>query len=226
MPSRSTKASASRTSAERLESRRSNRQAEILRAAGHELLLAGYSGASLDNVAEAVHVSKATLYHYFPTKQALYLAWVDMVHSAAMSRILPPSEDEALDPEQRLRAMVKAEVLVFATDFPDYARVFLHGMDWPPELGGVIIEHRTRLEGLFREVIDEGIEQGLFSVSNATVARHCLQGCLAYIPEWFRSDGALSAQQLGDEVAVMVLRLLGARGAEAGAPALAAQKSA
>lgn len=202
------------SSAERLERRRSNRQAEILRAAGHELLAASYSGASLDNVAEAVHVSKATLYHYFPTKQALYLAWVEMVHRAAISRIEPPHEDASLDPVQRLRAMVKAEVVVFASDFPDYARVFLRGMDWPPELGEVIKEHRIELERLFREVISDGMEQGCFTVSNPTVARYCLQGCLAYIPEWFRSDGALSAQELGDEIAVMLLRLLGAEAAE------------
>src|SRR4051812_29461833 len=101
---------APRSSAERLELRRSSRQTEILRAAGHELLVAGYSGASLDNVAAAVHVSKATLYHYFPTKQALYLAWVDMVHREAIAQIVPPREDPALDPAERLRRMIKAEV--------------------------------------------------------------------------------------------------------------------
>jgi AcrR family transcriptional regulator len=198
------------SSAERLEKRRTTRQTEILRAAGHELLVAGYSGASLDNVAETVHVSKATLYHYFPTKQALYLAWVEMVHRHAISRIEPPHDDLSLDPVQRLREMIKAEVVVFASDFPDYARVFLRGMDWPPELGEVIKGHRIQLERLFREVISAGVEEGRFTVSNPTVARHCLQGCLAYIPEWFRSDGELSARELGDEIAAMLLRLLGA----------------
>jgi AcrR family transcriptional regulator len=201
-------------SAERLEKRRSSRQTEILRAAGHELLIAGYSGASLDSVAETVHVSKATLYHYFPTKQALYLAWVEMVHRAAIARIRPSHEDASLDPVGRLRAMVKAEAVVFADDFPDYARVFLRGMDWPAELGEVIKGHRIELERLFGEVISEGMEQGCFAVSNPTVARYCLQGCLAYIPEWFRPDGALSAEELGEEIAVMLLRLLGAQAPE------------
>ncbi|MFN8217097.1 MAG: TetR family transcriptional regulator [Solirubrobacterales bacterium] len=202
------------SSAERLEARRSSRRAEILRAAGHELLVAGYSGAALDDVAAAVHVSKATLYHYFPTKQALYLAWVKMVHRSAIARIEPAHEDPALDPAQRLAAMVKAQVVVFASDFPDYARVFLRGMDWPPELGEVIRGHRIQLERLFGEVIADGIERGQFTVSDPTVARFCLQGCLAYIPEWFHADGPLSAQQLGDEIAVMSLRLLGAEAPE------------
>src|ERR1700761_2102444 len=120
-------ANTSEASAERLRQRGANPQAEILRAAGRELLNAGYSGASLDNIAEAVFVSKATLYHYFPTKKDLYLAWLEMVHTAAMGRIMPASELD-LDPAERLRSMVVAEVLVFATDFPDYARVFLRGM--------------------------------------------------------------------------------------------------
>lgn len=206
---------ATSSAAERLELRRSSRQTEILKAAGLELLSAGYSGASLENVAETVHVSKATLYHYFPTKQALYLAWVEMVHRGAIARIVPAHEDAARDPVERLRAMVKAEVIVFANDFPDYARVFLRGMDWPPELGEVIKGHRIQLEGLFRDVISDGVERGSFTVSSPTVARYCLQGCLAYIPEWFRGDGELSAQELGDEIAVMILRLLGARDGDA-----------
>lgn len=197
-------------SAERLKQRRSNRQTEILRAAGRELLTAGYSGASLDNIAEAVFVSKATLYHYFPTKQALYLGWLEMVHTAAMGLITPASELDDVAAE-RLRRMVTAEVLVFVSDFPDYARVFLRGMDWPDELSEVIHTHREELEHLFREVISEGIENGEFDVPNATVARHCLQGCLAYIPEWYRPNGSLSPQEVGEVVAIMALRLLGTK---------------
>jgi AcrR family transcriptional regulator len=199
----------SEASAERLKRRRSNRQGEILRAAGRELLNTGYSGASLDNIAEGVFVGKATLYHYFPTKEALYQAWLEMVHKGAMGRIVPAFEGEG-KPIDRLHAMVVAEVLVFATDFPDYARVFLRGMDWPDDLGAVIHQHREELEYLFRQVITEGTEQGELDVPNATVARHCVQGCLAYIPEWFHPHGSMTANEVGDAVATMLLRMVGA----------------
>jgi AcrR family transcriptional regulator len=202
---------ASEASAERLQRRRSSRQNAILRAAGAELLGAGYSGASLDRIAEAVFVSKATLYHYFPTKRDLYMSWVNMVHTEATRR-LEPIASSGLDPVDRLRALVVEEVLLLTTDFPDYASVFMRGADWPEELSVVIHEHREQHEHIFRTAIADGIEAGVFAVPNATVARHCVQGCLAYIPEWFRGDGELSATEVGEAIATMVLRLLDAHG--------------
>jgi AcrR family transcriptional regulator len=198
----------SEASEERLRRRRSSRQEEILRAAGRELLKAGYSGASLDNIAEAVHVSKGTLYHYFPTKEALYEAWMEMVHKGAMARILPAFELDA-SPVERLREMIVAEALIFTADLPDYARVFLRGMDWPRDLNVIIREQQAELGDLFRQVIAEGVEAGDLKVANETVARHCVQGCLAYIPEWFRPEGSLNPREVSDAVAAMVMGLLG-----------------
>jgi AcrR family transcriptional regulator len=200
----------SAASAERLRQRRSTRQTAILRAAGAELLAAGYLGANLDKVAEAVFISKATLYHYFPTKRDLYLAWLDMVHTAATQRIEPIASSD-LDPVARLRAMIIEEVSLLTTEFPDYARVFMRGMDWPEDLRGVIQSHRDAHENLFRSAIEAGIASEALSVPDVSVARGCVQGCLAYIPEWYRSDGRLSAVEVGEAIAEMVLRLLGAK---------------
>ena len=47
---------------------------QVLRGA-HEVFMAhGYEGANVDAIAKAAHVSKATLYSYFPDKRALFAA--------------------------------------------------------------------------------------------------------------------------------------------------------
>jgi AcrR family transcriptional regulator len=194
----------------RLERRREARKQAILRAAGAELARAGFSRASLDDIAERVAVTKATLYHYFANKEALYQAWMDDVSAEVQERMTAAASVNGTATE-RLRNLARGEVLILTTDFPDYARLFMSDLDWPEAFRDQIRELRRSHEGHFRSVIAEGIESGEFNPVDETVARYCLQGALVYVPEWFRSDGPLSAEDLADRVADTVVRLFTAR---------------
>ena len=174
----------------RLELRREARKQVILRAAGAELARAGYSRASLDDIAEHVHVTKATLYHYFANKEELYEAWMDDVTAQVNARLGAAVTDGTA--KERLWQLANAEVLILTTDFPDYARLFMAGVDWPESFQEKIRELRRTHEANFRKVIDDGVANGEFDAADETVARYCLQGALAYVPEWYRSGGRLS----------------------------------
>lgn len=51
------------------------RKVEQVLKGAHEIFMAhGYEGANVDAIAKAAHVSKATLYSYFPDKRALFAA--------------------------------------------------------------------------------------------------------------------------------------------------------
>jgi TetR/AcrR family transcriptional regulator of autoinduction and epiphytic fitness len=194
----------------RLELRREARKITILRAAGAELARAGFSRASLDDIAEHIHVTKATLYHYFANKEALYLAWMDHASDEVNGR-LEASVDPAQPPKQRLWELANAEVLILTADFPDYARLFMAGVDWPDALQERIRELRRRHEAHFRAVVDDGIASGEFQVADAAVARYALQGALAYLPEWYRGSGRLSPEDFAAAMADTVIRLFGVK---------------
>ncbi len=203
-PKRSAKA-AGEENPSRLELRREARKQVILRAAGAELARAGYSRASLDDIAEHVHVTKATLYHYFANKEELCQAWMDDVTARVNARL-----DSAVttgSAKERLWQLANAEVLILTTDFPDYARLFMAGVDWPESFQQKIRELRRTHEANFRQVIDDGVASGEFEVADETIARYCLQGALAYVPEWYRSGGRLSAEDLAASVADALVRI-------------------
>lgn len=189
----------------RLELRREARKQVILRAAGAELARAGYSRASLDDIAEHVHVTKATLYHYFANKEELYQAWMDDVTSQVNARLEEAVTDGSA--KERLWQLSNAEVLILTTDFPDYARLFMAGVDWPDSFQAKIRELRRTHEAHFRKVIDDGVANGEFNAADETVARYCLQGALAYVPEWYRTGGRLSAEELAASMADAVVRI-------------------
>src|SRR5512147_1118532 len=53
------------------------RRREILTAAAATFARHGYRGTSLDRVATTLGMGKSSLYHYFPTKEALFTALAD-----------------------------------------------------------------------------------------------------------------------------------------------------
>jgi AcrR family transcriptional regulator len=193
----------------RLELRRETRKQAILRAAGAELARAGYSRASLDDIAEHVHVTKATLYHYYANKEELYRAWMDDV-SAQVNTRLDAAVGEG-PARKRLWRLANAEVLILTTDFPDYARLFMAGVDWPEPFQERIRELRRTHEENFRRVIDDGVANGEFDAPDETIARYCLQGALAYVPEWYRAGGRLGSEELAASVADAVVRIFTSR---------------
>ena len=81
----------------------------------------GYGGTSMRKVAEYLGLSKSALYHYFPTKEALFLASTKQVMAAFEVDLVNPefSEEENL---QQLTDILRKE---FATEMAlvfDYLR--------------------------------------------------------------------------------------------------------
>ncbi len=80
----------------------------------------GYGGVSMRKVATHLGVSKSALYHYFPTKEALFLAATQEV----MKTVAVPQTSDAT-PEDRLSALAEAMAPTFGGEMAllfDYLR--------------------------------------------------------------------------------------------------------
>lgn len=191
----------------RLELRREARKLAILRAAGAEVERVGFSRASLDDIADHVHVTKATLYHYFENKEALFQAWMEHVAAEGNSRLEAALGDSSQSARQRLWNLAYTEVLFMVMEHPDYARLFMIVLDWPDSFQGKLREIRERRDSFFINVINEGIEAGEFEVIDKAVARYSMLGGIAYVPIWYRKDGRLSPEEMAAAVAETTVRM-------------------
>lgn len=116
----------------------SARRAAILEVAGRTFLRHGYTDASMDAIAAEVGGSKSTLYRYFPSKAALFAAYVEEV--GTLVRVALAAVDvEGKEPQAVLEDTARAYLdlilapsalavtrLVMAETgrFPDVARMF------------------------------------------------------------------------------------------------------
>ena len=100
------------------------RKREILAAAAAVFARTGFADTDVQAIADAVGVGKGTVYRYFPTKTALFLAAVDRGLQELAERIDAVILDEARDPLDRFAGAVRAYLAFFA-DRPDMVELFV-----------------------------------------------------------------------------------------------------
>jgi AcrR family transcriptional regulator len=103
---------------------KARRQAEILSAAAAAFARHGFAGTDVQVIADAAGVGKGTVYRYFPTKEALFLAAVDHGLQELTAKMDVITEDPTLDPVDVLRVAVR-EYLAFFHRRPELAELFI-----------------------------------------------------------------------------------------------------
>ena len=121
----SARASSSR-SIERRERRRAQSREEILEGARRVLVRNGIAATTLDAVAEEVGVTKAALYYYFPSKDAILFELMFRGLEASAHAVHDAVESTTGGGEA-LRTIIRETVRVFAPRIDDFRLAFLHG---------------------------------------------------------------------------------------------------
>lgn len=117
----------------------SKRQA-ILTAAKNAFLTHGYSGASMEAIAETAPVSKPTLYNHFRGKQELFAAVISGECEALLSTLCS-AQTELRNPEAGLKAIANAFVdLVYADEALQLYRLIIAEQQNFPELGELLYQ--------------------------------------------------------------------------------------
>jgi AcrR family transcriptional regulator len=93
--------------------KRGRKYADVLKGAREVFLRDGFEGASVDDIARAAGVSKATLYSYFPDKRLLFLE-IARTECARLSEHAREEVDETAPPAEVLR-VVAAKIAGFVT---------------------------------------------------------------------------------------------------------------
>ena len=193
----------------RIERKRRRRVNEILRVAAEVVAERGYSAASLDEVADRLDLAKASLYHYFDSKQALVSACLDTA-AAEVERRLAAIAAEGGSATEVLRRLIIEQLNFTTRDYPELSRLFVRQLEWPAPLLDQIHEWLVRHDRVWKEVIERGVRDGEFAVSvNPAIVRHCLHGALNFVPFWYHPDGKYLPDKAYAHIADTIMLMLG-----------------
>lgn len=183
------------------------RRFEICMTAARTFVERGYQATSVNEVAAAVGVTKAGLYHYIRSKDALLFEIVtlgmDWLDEDVVKVVRPIT-----DTEQRLRETIGRHARLTACNEP-WITALLDEMHALPRVDRRTIQDRKRAYfDLVRRMIRELQAKGRIRGVDATVATYAILGMIIWIPRWFRHRGRLKAEEAAAQVAAIALNAL------------------
>jgi AcrR family transcriptional regulator len=169
---------------------------EILKSAAAAFRRLGYHGATVEQIAAALHMKKGNLYYYFKNKEEILFA----CHQYSLDRlmqILREVRQSGLAADEQLRRLVHAFVHTILDELHGTALLLDLEALTPAHLKAVIVR-RDEFDRGVRTVLEEGMTKGVFARGDQKLLAFALLGAVNWIPRWFNPDGSASSQEIAD----------------------------
>ena len=172
---------------------------EILKSAAAAFRRLGYHGATVEQIAAALHMKKGNLYYYFNNKEEILFA----CHQYSLERLLGllgEVESSGLTPDGKLRRLIVFGVHTILDELHGTA-LFLDLEALSPAHLKTIIAGRDQFDHGLRRLLEEGIRAGVFDRGDVKLRSFALLGALNWIPRWYDPDGPSTSQEIADRFA-------------------------
>jgi AcrR family transcriptional regulator len=187
------------------------KQTAILDAAAAVFMRLGFAGTSLDDISDNYGATKGIIYYHFRNKTTLFFS----VQRRAMEMTRQAIEGAAKGPgtaRERLHRMAFNHALLLMERL-DYLRVAAQGVEFhlssrttaeEREEIAHITELRARNEGLYLDVVTQGIEAREFRRCDPKISVKAMLGSLNWTSRWYQprpGETRADRERLAEEIA-------------------------
>lgn len=170
----------------------------------------GFENTSMNDIAVAANRGRRTLYTYFNSKEEIYFA-VIQTELERLSKRMEEVARKSIPPEEKIVQLIFAhlEVMKEAVYRNGNLRAEFFRDVWKVE---AVRKNFDKNEiNLFRRIMNEGIDKGVFEIRNvrlmAEITHYCLKGC--EVPYIYGRYAVQDAGELYQYVRTMVFKHLG-----------------
>jgi AcrR family transcriptional regulator len=178
---------------------------EILETFTRHIAEVGYDGTNFGTVAAELGVSKGTIVHHFGTKDRILAA----LHERYMRRRITELDvilERLHEPAEQLAAVLHAFIryqVVDRTATVAFQREVVRLSDEAAMAQGRAL--RERYVRMVRQVIEAGVEAGVFRPVDAGLDTLLMFGSAHWAWTWFRPDGTRDVEEVGSALVDLVL---------------------
>jgi AcrR family transcriptional regulator len=164
----------------------------ILDAAEQLFAAQGYANTTVEQIVQALGVTKPFVYYYFSSKQEIFetLAWRPAV---ACFTVLDFPDDDSRPAHEKVKTGI--EQLIRATT--DY-----------------LVRQRELAEHFYERLcalLEEGRDDGWFDFNETRVTAHAACSVSGFLYSWYKPDGRLNVDEIVPELVKTACRALGLR---------------
>lgn len=155
-----------------------DRRSDIIARATDAFVTNGYAGTSMSDLARMIGIQKASLYHHFSSKEALFIACVTEGYEGTVRRLEGIRADASLtDPDRIRAAMTEVYRINLSTPVGRMVTVIVEVAPTIPTVaqafhGGFIARHYAVVTGM----IEDGIARGSFAPIDTMGMQHLIFG--------------------------------------------------
>lgn len=177
---------------------------EILDASAQIFSLKGYHGTSMQDIAAAVNLQKASVYHHVSSKQQILF---ELLNRGL--QILTGKVEDAIanpgPPEDQLRKAIQSYLIALTENQELTSVLLLEYRSLEPEYLVRHVQERDRFEQIWRDLIQSGVDQGAFECEHPSMSARALLGVMNWTVTWFRDGGPMSAGEIADQITDLFL---------------------
>src|SRR5213595_1291063 len=180
------------------------RAAEVYRTAAQMILQKGYDATSVSDIAAALGITKAGLYHYIHGKTQLLFDIMQYGLDELDREVAQPAKKIA-DPEERLRFMIRTHARIVTrgegavTILVDEARALT------PAQNRKITQRKRGYLDFMRRTLEELRDAGKLRPVNFTVAAFGIIAMINWLSRWYQPDGPLTAGEIAEQITDLAL---------------------
>jgi TetR/AcrR family transcriptional regulator, cholesterol catabolism regulator len=188
--------------------KRRNREAEVLEAAVEVFWRKGYSGASIQEVADHVGVLKGSLYYYISSKEDLLWRIVDDVHRQSTD-ILTEVQALSVPAVDRVRIYIERHVEWYLGNLKVVSVFFREWRHLTGERYDTVTERRRGYDRAIRAMVAAAQEAGDVDTGlDPKYASLYILAAVNAVPDWYSSGGRDDPRQIAEDYADMTVGLL------------------
>ena len=158
----------------------------------------------MSDIAEAVNLQKASLYHHVTSKQEILSELLDRALQILLERISSIATKN-ISADKKLKMMI-CEYLQILTENIDLASVLLfEHRSLERRQQSRHIPNRDKFESLWKDVLTEGVRTKLFKCDDPGLTTRALLGIMNWTITWYRPDGEKTIEQIADNYSKLLL---------------------
>lgn len=180
------------------------RAADVYRTAAQMILQKGYDATSVSDIAHALGITKAGLYHYIHGKTQLLFDIMQYGLDELEREVVQPALRIA-DPESRLRFLIENHARIVTRGHGAVTILVDEARALTPAQNRVVTKRKRAYLDLLRDTMGQMKKRGQFRDVNITVAAFGILGTVNWLSRWYQPEGALDDKQIAGQIVDIAL---------------------
>lgn len=168
----------------------------------------GYAAVSMRQIGREIGLQAGAIYNHFPTKQQL-LRGLLVEHMERLLAAWDGERDGNLPPRAALIAFIRFHIRYHIRCGEEVFISYMELRNLEEQNFVEVEELRRRYEKSLREILEAGVRENAFTVSDPRVATMAVIAMLTGVTNWYRPDGRLSLDEIEELYVGMISGAVG-----------------